>query len=339
MDILIKSYNRPYYLDRCLFSIYKHVINNNGKIVVLDDGTPQIYLNEIVNKYPKIIINKSEFYEEKVKFTIEGKIPKTLAIPINLWLDSAKNASENFILIEDDTWFIDNIDLNAVNEEIIQNNVVLTKLYWIGNSIINQNKKETFFKNIILLKPKLFTVIPMLYYFIFYKFDRFKIRKILRFLKINTDERQYAYRTIYAVAGMIFNKYYFTKLWDNHKNNVDEGLQIYNAVKVLNKQKGTIKFARCHNEILRTGFMSAATNHHKDERIGDVDMFAFNKLINEAWFKNQLDVLNSLPNDIASQEIIKILDNDSEKAVSSKDWMRWVDSFKDYYLKIGCKID
>jgi hypothetical protein len=238
-----------------------------------------IYLDKIEEKYPNVIIKKSEFYEEKVRFTTEGKRPEKYNIPINFWVDSAKNASENFILIEDDTWFIDSVNLDEVDAEITQNNVALTKLYWIGNERINQSKKEISLENIVLLTPKLFTRIPSMYYFVFYKFDRFKIRKTLRFLKINTDEKQLSYRTIYAVAGVIFNKNYFVKLWDNHQNNVDEGLQIYNAVKVLNKEKDTIKFARYHHEILRTGFMSAATNQHKESYVGNVDMFTFNKLI------------------------------------------------------------
>jgi hypothetical protein len=304
--------------------------------MILDDGTPQVYLDRMAEKYPGVIIKKSEFYEQKAQFTTQGKSPEKYSIPIDLWVDSAKNASENFILIEDDTWFIDDINLDEVNNEVLQNNVVLTKLYWIGNPIINQNKKETPLKNIILLKPKLFTVVPALYFAIFYKFDRFKIRKALRLFKINTDERQLAYRTIYAVAGMIFNKDYFAKLWDNHQNSVDEGLQVYNAVRVLNRQKGKIQFARYHHEILRTGFMSAATNQHKED-YGNIDMFAFNKILNEAWLHNELDVLGSLPNDINQQEIIRILD--SEKRVLSKEWVRWVDNFKGYYTQIGCKID
>jgi len=43
--IIIKSFNRPYYLDRCLQSIYKFV-KGNFKIIVLDDGTPGKYLNK-----------------------------------------------------------------------------------------------------------------------------------------------------------------------------------------------------------------------------------------------------------------------------------------------------
>lgn len=339
MDILIKSYNRPYYLDRCLFSINKYVTIGNGKILILDDGTPQIYLDKIVEKYPNVILKKSAFYEQKVQFTTKGKRPEKYSIPINLWVDAARDASENFILIEDDTWFTDAINLEEVNDEIAQNNVALTKLYWIGNATINQNKKETQLKNIVLLKPKLLTVIPALYYFIFYKFDRFKIRKTLRFLKINTDEKQLAYRTIYAVAGMIFNKNYFIKLWDNHQNTVDEGLQVYNAVKTFNAEKGKIKFARYNHEILKTGFMSAATNQHKEDYTANVDMFAFNKLMNEAWFYDKLDVIISLPNDINAQEIVRILNDDPQKRILPTDWINWIDSFKGYYLKMGCKID
>ena len=339
MDILIKSFNRPYYLDRCLFSIEKHVKNGNGKIVILDDGTPQVYLDKIVSKYPAVLIVKSELYESKQRYTLNGEQPDEYTIPIDLWVKAAKNASENFILIEDDTWFVDNIDLDDTNVEIVQNNIVLAKLYWLGNADINQNKGTILKRNFILLRPKLLTCIPALYYFIFYKFDKFKIRKTLRFFKIHTYKRHLAYYTIYAVAGMIFNKHYFIKLWENHKNNIDEGLQIYNAVKVFSKQKSKNNFARYKVEILKTGFMSSATNQHKEGFVGNVNMFIFNKILNEAWLNNQLDVINSLPNDIRKEEIVAVLDKDSKQLILSKDWITWVESFKNKYLKIGCKID
>lgn len=339
MDILIKSFNRPYYLERCLFSIEKYVKNFDGKIYVLDDGTPQKYLDKIVEKYPNIHIEKSEFYEQKQQFTSQGIRPNSYQIPINLWVNTAQKASENFILIEDDTWFLESIDLKEVEKEINENNVVITKLFWLGNPLLNQNKKEDFKENIVLLKPKLYTIIPALYYFIFYKFDKFKIRKTLRFFKIYTEEKQLAYYTIYAVAGMIFNKEYYSKLWDNHQNKVDETLQQYNAVKYNFKHKATINFARYKNEILRTGFMSSATNEHKEQFDGNIDMFLFNKIMNEAWFENQLDVLSSLPNDIAERAIVSVLENDSQKRISAEKWISWKNDFKNQYKSIGCVID
>ncbi|WNM18753.1 glycosyltransferase family 2 protein [Flavobacterium capsici] len=338
MDILIKSYNRPYYLDRCLFSIQKHVVNN-GNVVVLDDGTPQIYLDKIQEKYPFVIIKKSEFYNEKVTYTSVGKRPEKYKIPIEFWLNAAKNASENFILIEDDTWFIDDVNLNEINNEIANNSVAMTKLYWIGNSIINQNKKEQKLNNIVLLEPKLFTIVPSIYNFIFYKFDKFKIRKTLRLFKIHTDEKHLAYYTIYAVAGMIFNKEYFLSLWKNHQNKVDEGLQLYNAVKKFKDSKGKLKFARCEKEVLKTGFISSATNEHKEKFSGNVDMFQFNKIMNEAWLNDTFEVIKSLPNDIHSDEVVKVLNSSNQNAIQTENWINWSNDFKNYYINIGCKID
>ena len=212
--------------------------------------------------------------------------------------------------------FLESIDLEEVEQEINDNKVVITKLFWLGNPILNQNKEEVIKKSIVLLKPKLYTLIPALYYFIFYKFNKFKIRKTLRFFRINTEEKRLAYYTIYAVAGMIFNKDYYTKLWDNHQNKVDEGLQQYNAVKYLFKNKSKINFARYKQEILRTGFMSSATNEHKENFEENIDMFLFNKIINEAWFSNQLDVLSEFTTQDKIDQAIKLKSTSDEATLS-----------------------
>jgi hypothetical protein len=339
MDILIKSFNRPYYLDRCLFSIFKYVKNFDGTIIIMDDGTPQKYLDKIFEKYPEVKIVKSDMYNQKQVYTLLGKRPIGYEIPVSLWVNTAKKASENFILIEDDTWFVDIINIKEIEREVTNNGVVITKLFWLGNPLLNQNKKEETKENIVLLVPKLYTIIPALYYFIFYKFDRFKIRKTLRFLKINTEERRLAYYTIYAVAGMVFNKEFYVKLWDNHKNKVDEGLQHYNALKLFYKEKSKLNFARYKKEILKTGFMSSATNEHKEKYEGNIDMFLFNKLLNDAWLNNELDVLTSLPNDISEQSIATVIENDSFKRINAQEWIAWKNDFRNQYLSIGCVID
>ena len=67
MDLLIKSFNRPYYLDRCIQSIYLNIHDNNFNIIVLDDGTPKKYLDKLLEKFPSITILKSDLYFEKSK--------------------------------------------------------------------------------------------------------------------------------------------------------------------------------------------------------------------------------------------------------------------------------
>lgn len=67
MTILIKSFYRPYLLDRCLKSIYEKVVDANEiNIIVLDDGTPQKYLDKIKDRYPTISFKFSKYREEKI---------------------------------------------------------------------------------------------------------------------------------------------------------------------------------------------------------------------------------------------------------------------------------
>ena len=61
MNILIKSYYRPYLLDRCLQSIYEKVNDaNNIEIIILDDGTPQKYLDKITTINPNVKLCRDE---------------------------------------------------------------------------------------------------------------------------------------------------------------------------------------------------------------------------------------------------------------------------------------
>lgn len=63
-SILIKSFNRPFYLDRCLLSI-KRYVSGWSEIRVLDDGTPAPLLEEVRRRHPEIDIIKSAAWAEK----------------------------------------------------------------------------------------------------------------------------------------------------------------------------------------------------------------------------------------------------------------------------------
>ena len=75
ITIIIKSFNRPYYLDRCLNSIYKNV-NCKFEIKVLDDGTPEKYLEKIFDKYKDIKIIKSTQYNDKISAIEQNLLEK-----------------------------------------------------------------------------------------------------------------------------------------------------------------------------------------------------------------------------------------------------------------------
>jgi GR25 family glycosyltransferase involved in LPS biosynthesis len=337
MDILIKSFNRPYYLDRCLQSIYLNCSISDIKIKILDDGTPQKYLDKLQEKFPEITILKSEFYETKSKNCALGLKPETMNIPIDFWVESVKNASEYFVLLEDDIWFTQKVNLKAIYENAKKDSLSILKLHWLGNPKFIQSKSNQKKEIYTIYEPNLYTKLPFLYAIAFHRFSRLKFRAIFKFLGIYSKERFLSYYCIYAVAGVVFNRNYFLSLWKNHKNSVDEGLQIANAVGFMNKNKTA--FAHANNEVLKTGFLSSATNQFKEHYEATIDMFLLNKTINEAWFHNEIDVMENYPKDISMDIISKILDVANNPKLASNDWKKWVSNFRNQYINLGCTID
>lgn len=337
MDILIKSYNRPYYLDRCIQSIYLNCKGYDYTIKVLDDGTPQKYLDKLQDKFPDIQIHKSEFYEEKVKYCDLGLKPEVMTVPINFWIECVKKSSDYFVLLEDDIWINQKVNFYRMINDAKNDDVSFIKLFWIGNPKLMQKKAEIVKESYTLFKPKLYTKFPALFYFIFYKFNRFKIRKILKILKIHTFERYLAYYSIYAVAGNVFKKDYYLSVWENHKNVINENLQLYNAVKLFCRNK--MIYAHSNQEIVTQGILSAATNQFKEYDDIHADMFVFNKIMNEAWHNDAFDSMKKYPKDIGMDEIESILIEKNNKLLKAEDWKKWVNYFKNSYRNFGCKIE
>lgn len=337
MDILIKSFNRPYCLDRCIQSIKKFVVDSEYQIIVLDDGTPEKYLKKIKEKHDGITILKSSKYDEKVT-SIENSLGNvSTEIPIDLWLDTAKKASDYFLLLEDDIWLTDCVALSDLQIELSKEKVQMLKLFWLGNPKLISNKiikKDSFFS---IYQPQLYTQNPLLYRFIFI-IDRFKIRRFFSFFNIYTTARALRYYAIYSVAGAVFKRDYFLSLWNNHTNTVSEELQLYNAVKFLKSNKN-VNFGRTNKEIVKTSFLSAATNQHKNYENVNLDMFAFNKIVNDAWYENQFDAMDGFPKDLNPEIIDTILKEKNATVANAEEWNKWVKKFKFQYTSFGCTID
>ena len=71
-----------------------NVENSDFTIKILDDGTPQKYLDKLKMKYPDLSICKSDFYEEK-SLAVENHPDKmNQKIPIDLWVSEIKKATE-----------------------------------------------------------------------------------------------------------------------------------------------------------------------------------------------------------------------------------------------------
>lgn len=333
MDILIKSFNRPYYLDRCLFSLQKHAKNSLGRIIILDDGTPQQYLDKIQKKYPQVEITKSDLYDKKSSNLTESYNGE---IPIDFWVQTAQNSSDYFLLLEDDFWFTKDLNFEELENDIKEDNLAFLKLFWLGNpKLTSQNIIENK-ADYYIIEPKLLTRNPFWYKKIFKTYG-FRFNDLMKLFGLYTADRNLAYYHIYSVAGSIFKKDYFVSLWKDNNRKVDEGLQIQNALKFLKVKN--VKIAHTKKEYFQTGFSTAATLTHKKYEGVHLDIFEVNKYLNEAWLNNNFDVTTSLPNDIEKSELERILKTADISGKLTSEWKKWHIQFKNQYKRLGCKTE
>lgn len=338
MDIFIKSFNRAFYLDRCLQSI-ENFVEGSYLVKILDDGTPEKYLQKIKEKHPHIEILKSKNYQNKVAAIEEniksGKEIDGFIIPTELWYKAAKNASEYFIMTEDDVWFTQKINVNELSENCKNHEIHLLKLAWLGNDKDDELVEISEINNEInRVKPKELLLFPDFFNDLFF-YNKFKFFTILYRLGITDNSTKQKYWALNSILMGFWQKNYWLHIWKDAKGKVDEKQQLRNAANFYRKNRENPNFlARLNQEVMKTTFQSSATNsYHKYG--DDFDVNYFNHLINEAWLEGSFDEMQNFPKDFSLEYFEKFLD----EKVDKKAMRSWVEKFKNQYKNIGCKVD
>ena len=337
-DIFIKSFNRPYYLDRCLHSVFTNV-SGNFQVTVLDDGTPEKYLQKIKEKYPRVLMVMSKSSSQKAKAIEEnlssGKEIDGFSIPTDLWSDAAKNASDYFIMSEDDVWFSEKINLDELVADCAKYDIYLLKLGWLGNfkddrdlDIDRLNDKINF-----AVPLKLFLKNESIMNAFFY--NRFKFFTLLYKLGMVDNHTRHRYWALNSILMGLYKKEYWLRIWEGMDGKVDEKRQLINAsVYYKNHRKNRNFIARLKKEAMKTTFQSSATNsYHKYGQ--DFDVNLFNHQINEAWYKGEFDSLQNFPKDFTPDYCIEFLDQRIDRAAL----ISWIESFKKQYREMGCNVE
>ncbi|QDE20338.1 glycosyltransferase family 2 protein [Riemerella anatipestifer] len=338
INIYIKSFNRAYYLDRCLASIKRNV-KGAYSISVLDDGTPQKYLDKIKEKYPQINIKTSKSYFQKVKAVEDNILLEKdidgFSIPTDLWVEAVENGTDYCIVTEDDVWFTETIDIENLLTEVERNNINLLKLGWLSNfkddeylqigeisEDINFNRPKDLFLGSKWLMD-LFFYNKYKFFTIGYKLGKFD----------NYTERKYW--SLNSILMGLWKKEYWLEVWKDAKGKVDEKQQLRNAAAYYNKHKNNPNFiARLSKEAMKTTFQSSATNSYHEYGF-KVDINYINYLLNDAWYNDKLDSMQNYPNDFS----IDYLETFFDDKVDKNEYRKWVEQFKNQYRNLGCSID
>jgi len=338
MNVYIKSFNRPYYLERCIQSILSNVVDSELSIIVLDDGTNPLYLEKIKGKYPAVEIRLSPFYTEKVnkikKFLLEGEVIREMEIPTQFWLSNiAENKEDYFLLLEDDIWITEKLHTLEIASLMKLNNMCMLKLFHFDNPRLISGKLVEISPNVNLIRPKFFTNSV----FLFKKLvlgNPLKIWSILK--RFNVENRHVVnYYTIYNVAGAIFSTKYYSHLWKDFSGTVNENEQLIKALEFYNTEK-TASYGVTTKDILSTSFSSSATNMFAEINFNP---FIYNDLLNKAWYEGDFNPMSGYPKDILESDIEKILSKNQNNLASVSEWSKWVNRFKSQYQQIGFSIN
>jgi glycosyltransferase involved in cell wall biosynthesis len=336
MDIVIKSFNRPYYLERCLRSIERYVIGTS-KIRVLDDGTSSEYLSRIKELFPHVEIAYSPRYEQKVaalRSHVAGDRQFNEGIiPIAFWKAQIANCSDVFLLLEDDIWLTEPLDLEYMAQQMRQHQLATIKLSWLGNPRLVPGQRVPLANNIEELVPE----IPLATQLIF--LNRLRVRSILfrlgllRFFKPDLEYQLPLY-ALYSVAAAFFNKNYWLYLWEDSQTSIDEAEQLRRAVQWRRMHQP--RFAKTQREMTKTSFTTSATNMFPGV---DLDIFRFNYHLNEAWLRGDLDVMQAFPRDLPEEYLRPLLEKTNDPRTTYPEWQRWTTSFKEQYQQLGCEVE
>ena len=338
-DIFIKSFNRPYYLDRCLQSVFRFV-KGEFQVVVLDDGTPEKYLEKIQSKFPEIEIRTSNQYQFKIKSIQEnletGKQIDGFKIPIPLWKDAVKNGSEYMIMTEDDVWFTEEIDVDKLTNYMKEFDMALIKLGWISQKKI-KSKFIPLNQELLAVEPEIFTA-PRWFMKDFFFRNKWKVFSLMYKLGLVDNHTKTEYWAMNALLMGMYRKDYWLAIWETLELKVDEKEQLVNATEWYRKNRQKNRFGKLNYEMMKTTFVSSATNSY--HKYGDeLDINQFNFIMNEAWFDGELDSMNNFPKDISEKVYLKILTEKNEPKAQPEAWKNWAEMFKEQYRKQQVEVE
>lgn len=332
VTIIIKSFNRPHYLDRCLTSISENV-KGDYIIKIVDDGTPQKYLKKIQEKFPQVEFVYTKGYLEK-SAQINAHESVTRSIPSKDWYDAVQNSTDYVLVIEDDVWFTSNINITKLAEMMPENNIYLLRLGWNGIS----NGEQITQINDLIVKEK-FSVFSLNERLISLLFsNKYNFFSVLKKMKIVDSSEFFKYYHFISISSGLHKKEYWLKTWENMPNTVNEKKQIKNAISYYKKNKTNNFISRLEHEIIKTTFKSSATNSGHNYGC-DFDVNAFNYILNEAWYNGNFDSMQNYPEDFSDDYIVSFLDKENNPHSQFEEWKKWAEKFKEQYRNLGAQVD
>lgn len=294
MNIYIKSFNRPFYLDRCIRSV-KFNVKNYDKIIILEDGTLSKYVTKLRELHPDVEWRFSGADDMKFELLRQEKfneIKKKYIEPAHFWIkELEKEEDDYFFLLEDDVWIVQNIDLNLLRTNMMSNDCIILKFWWNNNPQEDQIVKTYATSN----------------------------NSTIAYFNPLIENVKDIYK-VWIVAFAIYRKEYWLTSLKKINRMGDEHSQLLEAYEFI-KNNPNSTFAKSKNRVVHQGWVipGRATAEYYDKGLVQ---HLFMDALNEAWYNNKLDPNQGYPFDFSDDYIISILSQHLPKK-SVDIWKNW----------------
>ncbi|MEA5461285.1 glycosyltransferase family A protein [Arcicella sp. LKC2W] len=294
MNIYIKSFNRPFYLDRCIRSI-KFNISNYTNIIILDDGTLSKYIKKLEEIHPDVKWISSGADDNKFELLRNEQfeeIKRKYIEPAEFWFNELLNENgDYFLLLEDDVWLVQSLNLELIKHNLINNNCVILKFWW---NILEQPLES---EKIIYLP--------------------------------NNNEVNYFSSSLcdlsnigifWIVAFAIYRKDFWLNNFKKVKRMGDEQTQFLNAFKFIREHR-ECSFAKTNIRFIHQGWAvpGRSTPEYYDKGL---KQHLFMDALNESWYNDEIDIMQNYPFDFEETYLVPILGKHlSEELINV--WLDW----------------
>lgn len=291
-NIYIKSFNRPFYLDRCIRSV-KFNVRGADRIIVLDDGTEGRYLERLTALHPDVEFRTSGASDRKVQLLREEafeEIARSFPSAPRFWTaEIEKDPHPYVMIIEDDAWVCRSVDLSRLTEEMARAKSVILKLWWSNE---DHRIAET------LEYP-----------------DGSRVEYVNPVIRSMFDAYQ-----VWIVAFAVFDKTYWLNNVSAAKRLADEKSQLAAALDFLRSHPGS-RIAKTASRCVHQGWMvpGRSTPEYYDKGLRQ---HVFMDAANQLWFDGLLDPTQGYPYDFSDAYLDPLL----ASRIGSTDmdiWREW----------------
>ena len=315
LNVYIKCYSRPAYLDRCIRSV-KRMVSGYQAIVLLDDGLEDQHLARILELHPDVQVRRSLKVTCRDGGTAAPDDPRLLD-PARFWVQEIGKDSNRFMfLMEEDTWLTKPFDLPLVLRNMERNNALLLRLYWNGNPRFALSEE-------VILAAILDGGTTLEYYAPKPKhwFDLYRMFSLA----------QAIYRTDYWV-----HSYTDIPSWHAEQHVLQRALAF---VKAHQDEAPRPRFAKMEHEVVR--HCVSSTSRADAGGIGvtcKIDPVPYNAVLNEGWYDGSLDPLEGFPHDFSEAGLMRLFEARLGREAAEA-WLAWKRDYLRMYAAMGCALE